>query len=450
MSLASMVPAEQVEPEAALQLGGGAQGDEDVVVVLGVALAVGEQLGRPAVARGRRRRTRVCVACGLGRVACGRVACGRARLPLGRVGEQCGQLGQAVAPLEPVGHVALLGQIGQLEHADALGALAAARLGGVLHVGPPRAVVVGQKDELRHLGQDARVVRQPLGLLDVVAGALDVGGGDEAELGEVVGVLLALADVHLLGGQHLGQVVQDAGDALDPGAAVGLVQREALLLAVLAGLVAALEVGGAAVGVAVGVGGDEAAALRRGGAPGLDVAEALELGEHVRALAPGLAGGDDGELVARDQPQRGVLVAAAAAVAGDGALAHPAFAAAAGAAEGGGDAFGCGGVVAVGGRHGHTALPLGGVDQLGEQPDGPRPGLGPRAARGGVLAVHDPEQGGAVAVDDERDDFLVIDAGQIGAEVDALGGLAGDVGDVRHQAAVSGGPGGGGQVVANC
>jgi hypothetical protein len=86
----------------------------------------------------------------------------------------------------------------------------------------------------------------------------------------------------------------------------------------------------------------------------LDVAEVFERGEHVRALAPGLAGGDDGELVARHEPQRGVLVAAAAAVAGHGALAHPSRAAAAGAAELAGDVLGGGGIVAVGGCRGQT------------------------------------------------------------------------------------------------
>ena len=181
---------------------------------------------------------------------------------------------------KPVGHVALLGQAGQLDDPN-LGRDPVKVLGDLAGVLPAGLVIVGEDVDDPTL-EPVVQVRRPL------PGAFGGGGRDEAERRESIGVLLALADEHLVADrlQHLGQAVGDLrplGLAPAPARAVPVLLPEPL------GLVPEHLGVRLALRVVVDVLGDDPGLRGRGPAVGA-VGPARSLGHLVEAVARRLVG----------------------------------------------------------------------------------------------------------------------------------------------------------------
>ena len=108
--------------------------------------------------------------------------------PVGRLVDQRVERLDGAALREPIGHVALVRQAGELEEADARG-LAGERTGNGLGMIPSGLVVVGQHDDIG-AGELIGVDVPPL------AGAAGVAGCDDAKARQALNVLLPLDDEH--------------------------------------------------------------------------------------------------------------------------------------------------------------------------------------------------------------------------------------------------------------
>jgi hypothetical protein len=131
--------------------------------------------------------------------------------PVGRGLDQFVQRLDSAALREPIGCVALVGQAGKVEEADARG-LAHERAGNGLGMIPSGLVVIGQHDDIG-AGELIGVGVPPL------AGAAWVAGCDDAKARQAFNVLLALDDEHAPfqreSFHQVGQAVENAGDALE-------------------------------------------------------------------------------------------------------------------------------------------------------------------------------------------------------------------------------------------
>src|SRR5262249_39270948 len=161
------------------------------------------------------------------------LVCGTVARPCGGVLERVG--GEPFQPLartaciEPVRHVPLLGEVRQPDDRDARGD-ARETLSYLFSVVASRFVVVGEDDDVP-AAKDLVVFRSPL------SRSAGVRGRDQADRSEGLDVGLALdhADGDRgIGGEQLGQTVEDAGNAIEvvdeAAFAVGASLRKALRL----------------------------------------------------------------------------------------------------------------------------------------------------------------------------------------------------------------------------